>query len=421
MNAKAGKKGAAEKAADKTDAVSHCEWPRFALGDVCDVQLGKMLSPAAKRGIRPRPYLRNANVQWDHIQTSDVSEMDFTEAEEKKFALQKGDLLVCEGGEPGRAAIWDGRIERCCYQKALHRLRAKSGLADSRFVLFRLWHASFSGEFSDSMSQSTIAHLPEIRLRKLEFRLPPLAEQQRIAARLREQLAAVETARRAVESQLATAQALPAAHLRAVFESTAESKWPRRRLSEIVALLPARSIATAGDVEVRAITSAALTELGFNPAGIKRARMWSHDASESVVADGEILIARSNTAELVGRVSIFPAQGTDVVASDLLIRIKPNPACSAKYLARFLSYLYLTGYWRERASGASSSMKKITRGLLDALEIPLPPLATQRTIAARLDAELSATATLRTALEARLKSLEALPAVLLREAFSEPA
>lgn len=416
MNAKTGKKGAVAQ----TDAVSRREWPRVALGDVCEGKTGNW-DPRDKPTAE-FTYVDISSV--DNVRKKIVGARRIVGKEAPSRARQivlENDVIVSTTRPNLNAvAIVPSELTRQIASTGFCVLRPLSLLNPSYLFAF-VQSEVFVQRLTALVQGSLYPAVSDTQVRAQKIPLPPLAEQQRIAARLREQLAAVETARRAVKSQLATAQALPAAHLRAVFESTAESKWPRRRLSEIVALLPARSIATAGDVEVRAITSAALTELGFNPAGIKRARMWSHDASESVVADGEILIARSNTAELVGRVSIFPAQGTDVVASDLLIRIKPNPACSAKYLARFLSYLYLTGYWRERASGASSSMKKITRGLLDALEIPLPPLATQRTIAARLDAELSATATLRAALEARQKSLEALPAALLREAFSEPA
>ena len=94
-------------------------WRTARLGDVCEIQLGKMLSPKSKSGLEPFPYLRNLNVQWGRFDLSDIAEMDFDLRERSKFALRKGDLLVCEGGEPGRASVWDGEIEPCYYQKAL--------------------------------------------------------------------------------------------------------------------------------------------------------------------------------------------------------------------------------------------------------------------------------------------------------------
>ena len=72
---------------------------------------------------RPDPHRRNANVKWGRFDLGDVSEMDFSEREENKFLSRRGDLLVCEDGQPRRVAIWNGEIERCCYQEALHRIR----------------------------------------------------------------------------------------------------------------------------------------------------------------------------------------------------------------------------------------------------------------------------------------------------------
>src|SRR4051794_40289628 len=102
--------------------------------NVADVQLGKMLSPKAKTGTHYFRYLRNTNVQWGRIDTSDLAQMDFSDHERKKFELRFGDLLVCEGGEPGRCAVWRNEIADCYYQKALHRVRPHQGKADPDFL-----------------------------------------------------------------------------------------------------------------------------------------------------------------------------------------------------------------------------------------------------------------------------------------------
>jgi type I restriction enzyme S subunit len=69
------------------------------------------------------PYLRNTDVQWDWINTDDLPRMDIRPDEYSRYTIKKGDLLVCEGGEVGRAAIWGGSQDVIGYQKALHRLR----------------------------------------------------------------------------------------------------------------------------------------------------------------------------------------------------------------------------------------------------------------------------------------------------------
>jgi len=95
------------------------------LADAFETQLGKMLSQKAHIGNDPKPYLRNKNVQWGRIEIKDILKMDFNAREREKFRVRSGDLLVCEGGEPGRAAVWQGEMAECYYQKALHRLAPK--------------------------------------------------------------------------------------------------------------------------------------------------------------------------------------------------------------------------------------------------------------------------------------------------------
>ena len=77
------------------------------LGDVADVQLGKMLDKKRTAGTS-LPYLRNANVRWGHIDVSDLLEMPFKNSELERYAVRSGDVMICEGGEPGRAAVWTG-------------------------------------------------------------------------------------------------------------------------------------------------------------------------------------------------------------------------------------------------------------------------------------------------------------------------
>ena len=101
-------------------------WEVFPVHARYEVQLGKMLNQDSVKGISPAPYLRNVNIQWDRVDVSDVVEMDFSPAERQKFSLILGDLLVCEGGEVGRTAVWRGEIEGCYFQKAVHRVRPRS-------------------------------------------------------------------------------------------------------------------------------------------------------------------------------------------------------------------------------------------------------------------------------------------------------
>ena len=193
------------------------ETPTVALKEIAHIQLGKMLSPEAKTGNESFVYLRNQNVQWGRFDLRDMATMDFDAREREKFALRKGDLLICEGGEPGRCAVWNGEIENCFYQKALHRLRPYPGAADTEFLALWLRFLANAGALGDQNAKTTIAHLPLTRLEQLQVPAISIDEQRRIAARLKAQLAEVDTARQAVRAQLRELDALPQRILAAAF------------------------------------------------------------------------------------------------------------------------------------------------------------------------------------------------------------
>jgi type I restriction enzyme, S subunit len=136
-----------------------------------------MMSPAALAGDSQRPYLRNANVQWNRLDLSDVATMSFSEREAQKFELRCGDILACEGRHVGKSAIWRNEIPGACYQKALHRIRSLDDKQIPEFLLFQLEHHSLRGLFADTTGETTIPHLPAERLRKIHFAFPPKAEQ----------------------------------------------------------------------------------------------------------------------------------------------------------------------------------------------------------------------------------------------------
>jgi type I restriction enzyme, S subunit len=155
------------------------EWVRF--GDICDSRLGKMLDKAKNTGTS-KPYLRNTNVQWWHIDLRDIKEMAISDVELNEYRVRAGDLLICEGGEPGRCAIWESSQEMY-FQKALHRARP-FGKVNSRYIGLNLETSHQQGTLSSLYTGATIKHLTGSSLSKFIFPLPPLAEQQRIVERV---------------------------------------------------------------------------------------------------------------------------------------------------------------------------------------------------------------------------------------------
>ncbi|MDE0098033.1 MAG: restriction endonuclease subunit S, partial [Truepera sp.] len=139
--------------------------------------LGKMLDSKRVVGNHLLPYLRNTDVQWDRINTKDLPEMDIFPEEYGRYTVQRGDLLVCEGGEVGRCALWLGELAVCGFQKALHRLRPRDRDQDvARFMYYVLRAAAKRNAFTDGHI-STIAHLTGDKLRAHRFPFPTFSEQ----------------------------------------------------------------------------------------------------------------------------------------------------------------------------------------------------------------------------------------------------
>jgi type I restriction enzyme S subunit len=159
-------------------------WEWVHLRDVADNRLGKMLDKAKNTGKR-YPYLRNTNVQWRHIDLDDIKEISLEANELDEFRLVPGDLLICEGGYPGRCAIWDHPEREMYFQKALHRVRPKAGIA-AELIAISLEVDSKSGDLEAYFTGATIKHFVGQALDRYVFPLPPLNEQMRIISRVSE-------------------------------------------------------------------------------------------------------------------------------------------------------------------------------------------------------------------------------------------
>jgi len=168
----------------------HPNWPMVDLGEVADVQLGKMLDQVKHNSGTLFSYARNVSVRWGSIDTHDLPKMYFEDDELERFGLRKGDVLVCEGGEPGRAAVWDGSIPDLKYQKALHRVRFKVPYEPTLLVFF-LQGMAGTDQFRGWLSGTTIKHLTLDSFKQLRVPLPPLATQQAIVAEIEAEQALV--------------------------------------------------------------------------------------------------------------------------------------------------------------------------------------------------------------------------------------
>lgn len=339
----------------------------------------------------------------------------------QRHSVKPGDVIVAalgDGARPaGRACIIPDDIGPGVVKADCFRIRLSDQTIHSPYLVAFLNSPQALRRIADAMRGATRPRVTLEMVRDTWVPLAPPSDQRRIAGTLKQQMAVVERACPAAEARLAAAGNLLPAYLRAAFAPHRTKAWQWARLGEVCTLLPSRSVMRDGNVSVRAITTACLTESGFRPSGVKEARMRSLDARECSVALGEVLVARSNTPDLVGRAAMFAGDPGGAVASDLTIRIMPGPKLVPEFVAFFLSALYVTGYWRERAGGASGSMKKITRSQIEAELIPVPPQPEQEALVADLRPRLAAADSLCRDLKDQLTAVQALPAALLRCTF----
>jgi type I restriction enzyme S subunit len=184
-----------------------------AIGDVAETTLGKMLDAKKQRG-RPTPYLRNLNVRWREFDLSDIQVTPLTDSEVQRFDVQPGDVMACEGGEPGRCAVWGRPVSELAFQKALHRIRVHNpGEVLPSFLALMLEEAIRSGRCNRMFTGTTIKHLPQEKLRAIEIPVPTLDTQRQAVDRLAELIGAQERLR----GTLANAAAHSAAMRRSLF------------------------------------------------------------------------------------------------------------------------------------------------------------------------------------------------------------
>ena len=190
-------------------------WAWSTSAQVSMSMLGKMLDKKRVSG-SPLPYLRNLNVRWDSFDLRDILTMPFVESEIDRYALLPGDVLIAEGGEPGRAAVWPGDEQPFKYQKALHRLRVFDGVLP-KWLVFQLWASAQTGRLESYFTGSTIKHFTGESLGRYSLAVPPFAEQQRIVAEVERRLSVIQQAEDTVGASLKRAERLRQSILKQAF------------------------------------------------------------------------------------------------------------------------------------------------------------------------------------------------------------
>lgn len=176
-------------------------WQLKVYKEVVDSRLGKMLDKSKNTGV-PTKYLGNINVRWFSIDLEKTQEILVSDQEASELNLKINDVLICEGGEPGRCAIWNmNQPETIIFQKALHRARVSKELIP-KWLIYNLKNDADSLFLEQFFTGTTIKHLTGKALAKYPLRIPPVEEQTEIVRRVEELFAFADQ----IEQQVQTAQ-----------------------------------------------------------------------------------------------------------------------------------------------------------------------------------------------------------------------
>ena len=155
------------------------KWECKQFSDITTSRLGKMLDTKHQTGTCKYPYLANFNVQWFRFELNNLNEMDFNEKDREEFCLEDGDLLVCEGGEIGRCAVWHNQVKKCFFQKALHRVRCNQNIILPDYLSWWFkYNCENGGLAAIEGAKATISHLTGAKMKMLDVAVPPIELQE---------------------------------------------------------------------------------------------------------------------------------------------------------------------------------------------------------------------------------------------------
>ena len=376
------------------------EWEVVRLGEVFNVQQGKQLSSKeSKDGKIKRPFLRTSNLSWGYVSISKIDEMYFTPQEYEKLRLKSGDVLVCEGGDIGRTALYRGELDECAYQNHLHRLRPKRDNIEVEFFVFWMNHAINQRQlYTYTANRTTIPNLSGSRLKSFIFPLPPLPEQKKIAA----VLSTIQEAKERTEAVISATRDLKKSMMKYLFTygpvplPEAENvplketeigmipeEWEVVRLGDVAEKMkaggtPRRGVDEywGGDIPfvlIGDMTSCCLylskTKETLTDTGMGNSNAW-------LVPPNSILLSMYAT---IGETAI---NTISVATNQAILGIVPKNSLNTVFGA----YLLKHNAQRLTMQNIQSTQKNVNKGIVENFRIPLPPRSIQQKIASILSA-----------------------------------
>jgi len=451
-------------------------WPIVSLGDIAEVKLGKMLDKGKHRSGRRLPYLRNVNVRWGSVDTADLREMHFEDDELDRFGLRSGDVLVCEGGEPGRAAVWSGHLPEMKFQKAIHRVRFTARY-DARLLVYQLELLAKSGGLERRFTGSTIKHFTREAFVQLPISIPPEAEQRRLVAEIEKQFTRLESGIAALRRVQANLKRYRAAVLKAAcggrlvpteaelaktdkrranFETGREllariltdrrrrwrvrgkykepaapefetlpqipSGWRWASIEQLLTETLCNGISVKGSDNppgIRALRLSAMSNSGFDYSDARYLPLDKSDVDDLWIQEGDFFISRGNgSLHLVGRGTPAQKPPSPTIFPDTMIRLRLADVVRTSGWVRTLWQSRIVRSQIETKVKTTAGIYKIAQPQVEGMVIPLPPLAEQSRIVAEVERRLSVVEELETVVSDNLQRAARLRQSILQKAFT---
>ena len=330
-----------------------------------------------------------------------------------KVALE-GDVLISVRAPVGPVNF---ATQKSCIGRGLAAIRSNNGLDGSFLFYFLL---SRQDEIVGSEG-AVFASINKKDIQGLEIAVPPLPEQQRIVGILDGVFDGIATAKANAERNAENAHALFESHLQSVFTRRGE-EWIDTTLEKVLAVQPQNGwsppAANHSDSGTPVLTLSSVTGFRFRPDKLKFTSAPTDSRRNYWVKNGDFLITRSNTPELVGHVAIASGINDPTIYPDLIMRMNPMPD---RMMTEFLYYQMRSPSLRKeitgRAQGANPTMKKISNAAVKTLPIAVPSIAIQRAIVETLNTLSDETNRLANLYERKRETIEGLKNSLLNQAF----
>lgn len=386
-------------------------WSIRPVEEIAHACLGKMLDKNKNRGSL-KPYLRNLNVRWFDFDLNDVLEMRFEEDERERYTAIKGDLLICEGGYPGRAAIWEDS-EPVYFQKAIHRVRFYEP-ERTKWFLYYLHLCDIDGSLRSHFTGAGIQHFTGAALKRFRVPLPPLPEQQRIVSILDETFAGLAVATANAERNLKNARELLDGYISSTFVNRGAG-WVDKSVSEVADHSLGKMLdrnKNRGEPK-RYLRNLNVRWFEFDLSDVLEMRFEKDEIDRYSAVKGDLLICEGGYP---GRAAIWD-RDEPIFFQKALHRVRFRMPHLNRWFLYFLYIKEATGELHADFTGAG--IQHFTGQALAKFKLPIPPTPeVVNECVAKFDQLAGQTRSLEKVYEKKLEQISNLKRAILRKAFS---